>query len=88
MDIKAKSFDINLSYDELWTIAFAIRRSIYNSLETHWINHQNSWKEHEHHKLYIVRNMFMNLGHIEFYEEIENHARCVFDAFDCSNLKE
>jgi hypothetical protein len=78
MNIEAKDFEIRMSYSELWTLAFDVRNSLRHTLETHWINFQDSWQEHEKKRLAIIRTMFFALGRPDLYEESFEIANNVF----------
>ena len=82
MDLKAKSFVLEMDFDEAWGIAFDLRRSLEYTLETHWVNHQNSWRDNEKRRLERLKTFFFNLGRPELYEEIYTIAENTFEKFN------
>lgn len=79
MDIKANKINMNLSYDELWNIAFWVKKSLETTLKEHWINHQDAWEGQEKERLSMLKNSFMVLGRIDLYEECFTTARSIFE---------
>ena len=78
MNIEAKDFELTLTYGELWSTAFDVQSALVNTLETHWINHQSSWKEHEKDRLSRLRSMFYALGRPDLHEQIFPRAEEIF----------
>lgn len=70
MDIKAKKFEMKISYSELWATTFDVQNALEHALKTHWINHQEQWKENEKERLSRLRYMFYALGRPDLYEQI------------------
>tara|TARA_R110000796_G_scaffold119747_1_gene233877 strand:- start:50 stop:310 length:261 start_codon:yes stop_codon:yes gene_type:complete len=81
MNIEAKDYNIEMSYNELWTLAFSVRGSLKYSIETHWVNHQDSWEEGEREKLNVIEMMFNALGRHDLYDDIFPDAITVFKEF-------
>jgi hypothetical protein len=88
MNIEAKDFVLKMTYGELWTLAFDVRRALTTILETHWVNHQQRWKENESERLRVIRDMFYALGRPDFYDEIFNEAEKIFEKFNSKRASE
>ncbi|MFN7611602.1 MAG: hypothetical protein ACK5QX_11825 [bacterium] len=86
MNIEAQNFKMEITYGELWSVAFDLKRNLENSLKTHWVNHQQNWKKHEEANLRVIKTMFYALGRPEIYEQIDAFADNVFKEFN-SNKK-
>jgi hypothetical protein len=82
MDIKANDYQITVTHDELWDLAFNVRRALFDTFKTHWINHQNSWKQNEKQRLHLLQRMFFALGRPDLFEEIETEAEKTFAEFN------
>lgn len=82
MNIEAEKFNIQMTQSELWNTACDVRRSIQDAVSTHWVNHQQHWKEGESERLYRCRSMFTALGRIDMYEDILREAEIVFAEFN------
>jgi hypothetical protein len=88
MDIQAEKFNIVMTYDELWSVAFDTKRAIEYSLETHWVNHQNAWKTNEDVRLARLRTFFSALGRLDLYEDVLSFATKTFEAWNKKHNKE
>jgi hypothetical protein len=82
MNIEAKDFEIKMTYGELWSTAFDVQSALHESIKTHWVNHQDSWKRNESERLQRLRNMFFALGRPELYDRIFPFADEVFAKFN------
>jgi len=82
MDISAEKFTIVMTNQELWDTAWDVKRAFQNTIETHWINHQNQWKESESPRLRRIQSMFTALGRPDIYEECLSYAEGVFKKFN------
>lgn len=82
MKIEAKEFELEMTYEELWSTAFEVLRSLEGSLERHWINHQTRWKDEEQGRLNRLRSMFYALGRPDLYEQIFSKADNIFNKFN------
>ena len=82
MDIEAKEYEIKMTHGELWTIAFYVKSSLIDSLKTHWVSHQNSWKQNELPRIEMLRNMFYALGRPDIFDEIEPAAKEIFKTYN------
>ena len=82
MKIEAQNFKIEMSYDELWGTAWAVRRSIEHTIKNHWVNHQNSWLNGEKQSLSICEYMFNSLGRSDLYSDLLKYASNVFDTYN------
>jgi len=82
MNIEAQKFTVELSYGELFSIAWDLKISLERSLKDHWINHQNNWKTGEEQRLLMIKTMFLNLARPELYEEIDKKANAIFQEFN------
>lgn len=82
MKIEAKNFHLQLTYGELWTLAWDVQYSLEYSLKTHWVNHQDEWKENERLKLSTHKDMFTALGRPELHEQIFTKALEIFQEFN------
>lgn len=88
MEIKAEKFNIVMTYDELWSVAFDTKRAIEHSLETHWVNHQNAWKTSEDARLTRLRSFFSALGRLDLYDDVFPFAIKAFEAWNKKHNKE
>jgi hypothetical protein len=82
MDIQANDYQIKITHDELWSLSFNVRRSLYDAFKTHWILHQKSWKKNEEQRLNSLKKMFYALGRPDLFDEIEVEAIKIFDEFN------
>lgn len=82
MNIEAKEFEIKMTHGELWSVAFDVKGQLVNTLKTHWINHQSSWKEREAPRLFIIRAMFYALGRPDLFDGIEREAEEIFKTYN------
>jgi hypothetical protein len=87
MEIKAEKFILELSHEEMWDTAFDVKRAIMYSIDTHWINHQDVWREHEKKRLSRCKKIFVSLGREDMFNDIFIHAESVFKARN-SQVKE
>lgn len=79
MNIEAKEFELKMTYGELWTIAFNMQSALIHTLETHWINHQQTWLQNESERLKIIKSMFVALGRPELHEIVFEKAKIIFE---------
>jgi len=84
MNIEAKDYELKMTQSELWSTAFDVLQILNHTIKTHWINHQNSWKENEKPRLERIRQMFYALGRPDIYENIFNDAEKIFKEFNSS----
>lgn len=82
MNIEAKDFEIKMSYGDLWSTAFDVQKALEDTLKTHWINHQDVWKQKEECRLNRLRIMFYALGRPELHECIYEKAQSIFNDFN------
>ncbi len=82
MNIEAEKFKLEMSYGDLWSTAFDVRRSLEHDLKTHWVNHQDNWKHNESGRLDRIQCMFLALGRPDLYQEIFVIAKDVFSDFN------
>lgn len=85
MELRAEKYQLQLDYNELWDIAFDTLHSLQNTIDNHWINHQQVWEQHEERRLCRLKKFFMCLGRIELYDEVFDYAT---KSFDKHNKKE
>jgi len=78
MDIQSNNFEIKLSHDELWDLAFYVKDSLEYTIKTHWINHQDVWKKNEQKRLDVIKMMFASLGRHDVYESIFQEVDEIF----------
>lgn len=78
MNIDAECFTIKMTHGDLWSTAFDVRYAIIDTIKTHWIKHQDRWKENEAERLNRCRAMFFALGRPDLYEEIFIQADQIF----------
>jgi len=86
MDIKADKFTLVLTYDELWNIAFDVKRALEKSINEHWVHYQDSWRSVEDNRIGYCKDMFIALGRPELMD-IEDYAERTFEAFNDAKLK-
>lgn len=83
MNIEAKEFEIKMSYQELWTIAFDIKRALEYTIKTHWVNHQDAYgggsNGRESERFKTLKTMFYSLGRPDIYEECEQMHKEIFE---------
>lgn len=82
MNIQCEKFTIEMTHDELWQTAFNVRSSLSHTLQTHWVNHQNSWEKNEEQRLYRIKTMFSYLGRLDLYEDVFKEAKKIFEDFN------
>jgi len=82
MEIKAQQFTIELTHDELWSMAWDVKHALLETLKTHWVNHQLVWKEHEKNRLNRIEKMFTHLGRYHEYKDIYINAQEIFSKFN------
>ena len=82
MNIEAKKFELEMTFGELWSTAFDVQSALENTLKTHWVNHQQSWRKNEEERLCRMRNMFFALGRPDLYEQIFTKADEIFKSFN------
>jgi len=82
MDIQAKGYTIQMDSDELFNLALSVKHSLKNSLENHWVNHQNAWEKNEESKLRLLKTMFRALGRLDVYDDIFKEAEETFKKFN------
>lgn len=82
MTIQPKGYTLELSYDEMWILAWSVRRDLEHSLKTHYINHQNAFERNEENKLNTLRELFTYLGRIDLYEDIFKVKEGLFKDFN------
>lgn len=82
MDISAEKFTILMTNQELWDTAWDVKRAFQNAIETHWVNHQDSWKKSEEPRLRRIREMFTALGRLDNYEDCLKYPEAVFKKFN------
>lgn len=82
MKIEAKEYKVQMDLDELWDLAFSVKHSLTYTLETHWIHHQNVWKQREEKKLRLLETMFNALGRLDVYKQIYQDADDIFKKFN------
>ena len=68
MNIEAKDFEMRLNYAELWTLTYDVQTALKYSITTHWVNHQESWKQNEKERLFKLQSMYNALGRPDMYE--------------------
>lgn len=68
MNIEAEKFNIQMTYGELWSLAFDVKSALMHTVNTHWINHPEAWRSHEEDRQARLRNMFRGLGRPELYD--------------------
>ncbi len=82
MNIEAKDFEIKMTYGELWSLAFDVRLALEYTLKTHWVNHQESWKQNEAERLNRCESMFLALGRPDLHKDILSKAETIFKDFN------
>lgn len=82
MNIEAKGFKIEMTYNELWNTAFDIRRALENEIKTHWVRHQQNWEINEKERLSRCKQMFTSLVRPDLYDEIFTIAKDAFNEFN------
>lgn len=82
MNIEAQDFIIKMTYGELWTLAFDVQSAIKRDLETHWVNHQDTWKHNENERLNKLKSMFLSLGRPDLVDNIYTYADETFKKFN------
>jgi hypothetical protein len=82
MNIEAESFKIEMTHDEMWSIAFDIRHALEATLKSHWVNHQDSWENNEEKRLYRINKFFTHLGRPDLYQDVFQSAKTIFEAFN------
>lgn len=83
MNITPKGYTLELSYNELWTIAWSVRRDLEDSLKEHYIHYQDgAFERNEKEKLNILKEMYTYLGRIDLYEGIFKIKETVFKEFN------
>lgn len=82
MNVEAQNFKLEMSYGELWSLAYDVERGIKHTLRTHWVNHQNKWKENEKPALDRLRVFFTCLGRPELADNIYLAADDIFREFN------
>jgi hypothetical protein len=86
MNIEAKDFEMKMTYGELWATAFDVQYALEHTIKTHWINHQQNWKQNEADRLSRLRNMFYALGRPELHESIFAKAESIFKDFNSKSV--
>ena len=79
MNIEAERFKIEMTHNELWSTAFDVRYYLLNTVKTHWVNHQQSWRKNEEERLYRLKTMFNHLGRPEMHEGLEAEVNKIFE---------
>jgi len=82
MNIIARKFEIEITFDELWNTAFDIRQAIYTRLKEHWVHHQSDWEHNEKERLNRCKTMFFALGRPDLYDDIFIKAKDIFTNFN------
>ena len=82
MTIHPENFKIEMTHDEVWDLMFDIRRALESTLKTHWVNHQNVWKENEKKRLDRLNKFCLSLGRPDIYEEVFKIADDTFSEFN------
>lgn len=78
MQIAADSFTIKLSYDELWLVAWSMRKSILVKAQEYFDHNKDkqgnlhNFNEIHSTDLYILKNMYLNLGRPELFLDVES----------------
>lgn len=82
MRIEAKGYNLEITVDELWLLAFSVKNSLENSIKNHWVNNQDVWKKNEKEKLMLLETMFTALGRLDVYNGIFKEAEIIFEKFN------
>jgi len=69
MEIKAKGYDIQMTFDELWDLYYIYKNAISYSIITHWKDHSDVWQAHEKPRLEIMKKIADKLGEGFWYED-------------------
>jgi alpha-amylase/alpha-mannosidase (GH57 family) len=82
MEIKAEKILLEMTYGEFWTLVWSVKVSLENDIKTHWIRHQQNWKENEKEKLTFLKKSYSILGRIDVYDQILSLAEAEFKEFN------
>ncbi len=78
MEIAAEKFTIEVTYNELWSIAWGLRNDLQNTIKTHWVQFQDNWMQNEKDKLYLINKMFTHLARPDLYDDLLKYANQTF----------
>lgn len=85
MNIQPKGYTLELSYDEMWNLAWSVRRDIEQDIKSHYIHHQDAFERNEQTKLNTLRELFNYLGRVDLYEDIFKVKEGAFKNFNDKN---
>lgn len=82
MNVTIEKVTISLTGNELYILALCVDFKIKQAIESHWVNHQRSWRQHEQEGLNMARELFSHCGRTDLYEEILEFAEKKFREFN------
>lgn len=62
MRIETEKIKVELDIEEANDIAFALKNSIENSIDNHWLNYPNVFLEREGKKIRLAEELFASIG--------------------------
>ena len=84
MNIEAKKFKIEMTYSELWNVMWDNKNALLYSVKTHWVNYQNTWREHERERLARLKGFAVALGRPDIFDNTLEDVEEEFKKFNDS----